>query len=243
MDTSNFQAWWDLDDVTDAHGANDLTNNNVVTFVPGLVGNAANFVGASSQYLSIADNAALSWGDIDATLGLFVNGVWSATTSIAGKWGDSGVEYLLFYDVSADRFRFAVSPDGSATTIVSADTLGAPADATWYFILCQHDSVNNLIGISVNNGTLDTAAHTTGVFNGARPFELGRNNGGGGSQYLTGLIDSAFVTKEILSADNKTFIYNAGAARAYSELAASFIPDPRLHGLNAGMMKLNGGSN
>src|SRR3990167_1102810 len=54
-------ACYDLDDATDSsENGYTLTNNNSVTFVSGLVGNAGDFVLTSSQYLSRADNADLS---------------------------------------------------------------------------------------------------------------------------------------------------------------------------------------
>ena len=65
---TNLIAYWKLDEASgtrnDSKGANHLTDNNTVTQAVGKVGNAAQFTLANSEYLSIADNADLSAGDI-----------------------------------------------------------------------------------------------------------------------------------------------------------------------------------
>ena len=40
-------------------------------------------------------------------------------------------------------------------------------------VLAQHDAAGNTIGISVNNGTLNTAALSGGPFDGGGPTSLG----------------------------------------------------------------------
>ena len=74
--TTNLEAWWKLDEESgtrdDAHGSNDLSDNNTVGFTAGKYSNAASFILANSEYLSIGDNNSLSTGDIDFTLGCWV---------------------------------------------------------------------------------------------------------------------------------------------------------------------------
>ena len=73
--TTSLIAHWNLDEASgtrvDAKGGNDLTDNNTVTQATGIVSNAGQFTAANSEYLSIADNAALSTGDIDFTIPLW----------------------------------------------------------------------------------------------------------------------------------------------------------------------------
>jgi len=54
---TNLISYWSLDDANDAHGSNDLTNNNTVTFIGGKVGNAGEFETSSEMSLSIADGS------------------------------------------------------------------------------------------------------------------------------------------------------------------------------------------
>ena len=217
-------AWWSLDEESgnaiDAWGANDLTDTNTVLFATGKVSNARDFELANVEYFTLADNTDLSTGDIDFTFGCWVNmESQAADMQIMAKWttGGNQREYRILYQQSTNRLRVAVSADGiAASGSLNADTFGAVATGTWYFVVAWHDSVNNLLGISVN-GTSDTTAYTTGVFNGTSVFDIGAF--GAGTQPFDGLIDEAFLYKKVLTADQREWLYNSGNGRAQSELA------------------------
>lgn len=212
-------AYWRLDEASgvryDSAGINHLTDNNTVTQAAGKIGNSAQFVTANSETLSVADNTALSMGDIDFTIAAWVYlDNKSVSRDIGGKWGASGqFEYLLEYDQSSDRFRWIVSNDGTAAVVVSATTFGSPSISTWYFIVAYHDSAGNVIGIKVNDGAADTTAHTTGVFNGTSAFVLGGRSSG--SAYHSGRLDETGVARRFLSGAEMTELYNAGAGKTY----------------------------
>jgi hypothetical protein len=78
--------------------ANNLTDNNTVTFVAdGKQGNAANFVSANNESLSIASNSSLVCGDIDFTFGMWIRLTDKAARYfILGKRG-AAIEYELEY--------------------------------------------------------------------------------------------------------------------------------------------------
>lgn len=216
--TDSLVAYWSLSDLTDSHGSNTLTNNNTATFTTGKVGNAANFARASSQYLSIADNAALSMGDIDFTIACWVQiGVSQTNSAIAGKWGTVG-EYLLLY--VSNRFYFSVrNLANSATANAAANTLGAPSTSTWYYIVAQHDSVNNLVKIKVNNGAWDSVAHSGGVRDGIESFAIGAYHTPSG--FWDGLVDELAIWKRCLSDAEITDLYNGGSGRDYAYIAGA----------------------
>lgn len=179
-------------------------------------GMAAQFASATSEHLSIADNAALSTGDIDFTLCAWVRlDDQAAARTVLGKYENLQKEYVI--DVVASRFRFIVSNDGSADVVLNADTLGAPSNATWYFVVAWHDSVANTINIQVNNGTADSAAHTTGVRDGTAAFAIGSLTLNG-SNYMNGRIQCVGLAKSVLSAAQRTALYNNGVALAYDQL-------------------------
>lgn len=207
----------------DSHGTNHLTKNGPILEVAGKVGNAAQLTAASSTYLSIADNASLSMGDIDFTVGAWVYLDSKPTTgTILAKTVTGSVannEYILEYLASTDRFRFRVS-NGTTQTIVSSTTFGAPSLSTWYFVVGWHDSVGNVIGISVNAGTADTAAHTVGVQDAAAAFALGANSTPAGTLF-DGRIDNAFVSKRVLTAQERTDFYNSGNGITYDQLTTA----------------------
>ena len=210
-------AHWRLEESSDtrfdAHSINHLTDNNSVGTAVGKFGSAAAFTALNQESLAIADNAALSMGDLDFTLGgwVYINvSGGSSFTGIAGKWQVSGnLEYLLYFDASV--FRFYVSANGSVPVNVAS---GTPiSGATWYFVVAWHDSVANTINLQVNNGTVASLAHSSGVFNGTASFYLGRNEEG--ATYLDGRLDSFSIWKRVLTAPERTQLYNSGNGLDY----------------------------
>lgn len=212
-DTTNLISWWELTDLTDSHGSNDLTNNNAVTFVS----DYANFVAASSQSLSHVDNADLSTGDIDyhkvVWFYLTTNGIFSLSAKGVGATG----EYLVLYnsgllDVTLTVYGAAGSSIGAATTTSNLST------GTWYMLDLYHSAADNEVGIAINGGTHITAA-TTGVpQDSTGSFNLGSRTGGS-PFYFNGRMKKESFWKEKLSDDDRAWLYNAGAGRSYSELA------------------------
>jgi len=217
------EAWWSLDELSgnalDAFGANNLTETGgTIESEEGVVNGARKIALADTEYFSIADNPALSMGDIDFTIGGLVNLASLATEmGIIGKYNysTSNREYLLEYSTATSRFVFIVSSDGTATATVVANNFGAPSDSVWHFVLCWHDSVNNTINIQVNNGLVDSVAHSAGVLNGASALNLGAFNGG---FFLDGSMDETLVAKQVFTAEERTWLYNNSKGRGIQDL-------------------------
>ena len=184
---------------------------------------AVQFTASDKAYLSIASNATLQTGDIDFEMGawVYMNSAPGNYMRIMDKLAASGnYEYELGWNNTANRFTFEVSGNGTATTQVNSDTFGAPSLNTWYFVRAYHSATDNKIYISVNNGTADSAAHTTGGYVGNSNFSIGARHSSQTS-FWDGRIDSAYFTKTISSTAEATALYNAGAGRMYSDLTAA----------------------
>lgn len=181
----------------------------------------AQFDLANNESLSIVDNAALSTGDVilqgEAWIKLDTIG---ADRDIAGKWlpiGDHR-EWRVFYDHSSLRFRFEVSATGSSTVVnVDADNLGAPAVGTRYHLIWWHDPAANTINIKVNNGTVDSQAHTGGMSDKDGAFYIGSTDGG--SVEMDGQIGPLRLWKggTVLTDAMHTWLYNGGNGRFHSD--------------------------
>lgn len=231
-----------VDDVA----ADTLTDVNTVTQATGKIGNAAQFTAANFEALSHADDATYSTGDID-----FCFAAWSYLDTIhngtiLSKYQISGNqrEYLLYYNqndhATNNRFSLSVSNNGTTITTVDANNFGAASTATWYYVIAWHDSVNNQIGISVNDSTPNTTAHTTGVFDGTAVFNIGYLLNGAAQVYpYNGRTDQvAYWKNYIPNSTERTWLYNSGTGRTYAEIAAyeasgqpmalrqSFMPKP-----------------
>lgn len=232
--TDNLISFWELEEASgtrvDAHGTYDLTDNNTVLQGSGKVGNCADFELDNSESLSVADNADLSGGDLDFTFCAWVNAEsLGAFATIAAKHNGLttvGSEWGLFFNNSgAGSFRLSLYQGVATTLSVTASTLGIPVTATWYFLVCGYDATNDLGFIQGNNGAADTGAFAGGINDTATAFRLGAVDTA--TLCWDGLIDQAGYWKRVLTADERTFLYNAGAGRAYSELASGSVVPTR----------------
>jgi len=220
---TNLISYWKLDETSgtraDSKGTNTLTDNNTVLFLTGIINNAADFESTNSEYLSLASNSTVQTGDIDFTFTAWVKleskpAVAGHIISKRGASSPSGIfEYDLRYDAKSDAFMFEVSPNGNYPTgYVISKYLGSPVIGTWYFIAAWHDSVNNILGISLNAGTANTKDYSGGAFVGTAPFQLGAASG---AEFFDGLIDEVSFWKRKLSQTEISQLYNNGAGLAY----------------------------
>lgn len=229
---ASLTGYWALGEASgnraDSHGSLTLTDFNTVGSGAGAVGTAADFEASNSEYLSAADSAAVSAGDTAFTIQVGVKlESKPGTMVIVGKW-NSGTnrEYLIYYDGGADRFAFAVN-NGVSFGGVTATNLGSPSTGTNYLIHGWHDPVNNIIGISVNAGTANTASHSAGVADTTEPFTLGRNDDGA-TNYYDGLQQHVAFWRRVLTATDRTTIYNSGTWLTYGDYE---LNDPDAGGL------------
>ena len=183
---------------------------------------AAQFTRANSESLSIGDNTDLSTGNIDFTLAAWVyldsKPGAGAFMAIAGKYVSPNREYRLIWDSVDDRFKFQVSDTGANAVTVIASTFGAPALGTWYLVKGWHDSVANTINIQINDGAVDSGAHSAGVYDGTAGFEIGAANT---SSTWDGRLMCVGFWKSVLSSTLRTTLYNYGSPLSRAQLPAT----------------------
>ena len=213
-------SYWKLDEASgtrfDSHGSNDLTDNNTVGSATGKIGNCASFIAANSEYLSHADNADLSAGDIDFTFGCWVyfDTIGTFPFIVNKGWGD-GSGWIIYVRID-DSNKLWFSCNADANTVKSA----AVSTATWYHVVVRHDSVNDLIKITLN-GTTTSASYSGGVTDDAELFILG-----GATFFLNGKIDEAFWAKRCWSDAEIDEIYNSGNGLSYDDWDAVVAGQP-----------------
>lgn len=228
---NNIVAAWRFEESSgtrfDFVGNYDLTDNNTVGVATGKVGNAASFVLANSESLSIASDAthglsaSLSGLSPDWTITgwVYLNSKLT-TQAIISKWdAASGAlkDYLLQYNNSTDRFEFVINNGDLSNNIktASADSLGSPSINTWYFIAAWYDSTQGTVNIKVNAKAVDSIANLLGIHGSATDFYIGREATSGTPYFLNGRVDAVHIWRRVLTPAERKFLYNNGNGREY----------------------------
>lgn len=211
-------SYWKLDEASgtrsDSKDSDDLTDNNTVGQTTCIITNAASFASASLRYLSIGSNSSVQAGDINWSWAFWVSlSSKAAFPRIISKNDGTNAEYEIFYRSDTDRFAVRVTKTGPTLVDQPATTLGSPALSTCYFIVVWHDATAQTINISVNNGAADsTSLAASLIAAGTGALNFGRR-AGNADQYLSGSIDEAGYWKKVLSASERTTLWNGGVGK------------------------------
>lgn len=173
------------------------------------------------EYLSIASNSTLQTGDIDFSFcgWVYLDTVSSAMTVCSKAALSSNREYD-FYITSTGKLRLTVW-DGSTTQVADVASTASLSSATWYMVTGYYDSVNNLVGVKINDNAFETSATTGNCAVSTASFAVGSNPDSGTRNYMNGRIDSLLFYKKILSSAEITWLYNSGSGRMISDLYES----------------------
>lgn len=225
--TTGLVSWWDLDETSgtryDAFGNNDLSDNNTVGYAAGVSSNAADFVATNNEYLSIADNADVSMGNITFTIGFWVYISTDATYPLVFKSTGTTSKEWYFYNVVNTGVRFYVMDDGTGSAgHYTTVTTGALSTGAWHYIMAWHKADTDIVGISLDNGTPVTNTWTAGVFDGTAPLRFGASD----AALMSGRLDEVVIYKRALTTDERTWLYNNGAGRSYADLAGGSTETP-----------------
>jgi hypothetical protein len=186
----------------DSFGSNNLTDNGSVGSAAGQVGNARSFSAASTQYFDLADNDAISTGDIDFTYfaGFYITDE-TANRPILRKGNSSYDECIILYQSGPDNLIAFMKDLGA--NVVSSGTITGNA---WHSVFVWYDSTADTWNMKVD-GVSSTP--TTGVAGGNTstpgPLEIGRSTG---PTYFNGRIDQVMMWKRVLTAGEMTTIIN-----------------------------------
>lgn len=221
-------SWWCMEESSgnalDSHGSNNLSSSGTISRTTGKIGYGRDLQIENNEFFYISSNSTLEFsGDVGMTIGC-----WSKKASAPAKTaqmlmtkarpGTIGSFYMGYGASDINSPVFGLGLNG-LTTYNNVTWNGNLSTGIWYFILAWHDPTNDIIAISVNNGTPITDAHTVGMANGtAHTFRIGAF---GASTYgwYDGLIDEAFISRRVYTADEREWLYNGGNGRTYADLS------------------------
>lgn len=220
-------AWWSFNETGgvafDRVGKNHLTEVGTVSRnTPGKIGAAMADFSGSDYFWTPGEG--LAFGDEDFSISLWINMDSLATDRvILAKYigANYSREYLLSFNATAVRFRFAVgsgADGGASVTTVDNSIIGGTGSAvpsvdTWYHIVCQHDATSNIIRIVVNNGGGNSAAHSTGVHKGITPLMIGAASDGGTP--VDGQFDALGIFRGRITDAEIATLFNSGNGREW----------------------------
>jgi RHS repeat-associated protein len=227
--TTNLISWWTLNETNatrnDSHtSGNHLADTNTVGAIAGKQGNAANFIAANSEYLSVADNPALSAGDVDfSACGWYYLKDTTADYRLFAQWDapTNNRSYQILYSPNWGNFGLQVTPDGVSNTATLIWGGASPTANQWYYVCAWHDAVANRIGIQVNNGTTTSAAYSAGVYDSQASIVIGAGFINPAPIYSNIYADEVVFYKRVLTAGERTWLYNNGTGRTYTDLSGS----------------------
>jgi len=210
-------AFWNLDEESgtryDEIGDNDLNDINTVLCGTGKINNAALLDSTNLEYLSIADNDDLSFGDENFTLAIWVkayqNNIYNACLQKGVGATASQTEYSINVSSSPFRHTFEVS-DGTTITRLRSDSVQVLN--RWQCIVAWHNTDTDSLYIVVNGGLVKRGYATSHPRDHIDLFKLGRYTN---TRYFDGLIDLVGIwgrcptyTNGYAMADS---IYNGGS--------------------------------
>jgi hypothetical protein len=220
----NLVSYWKLDEAAgqrnDSHGTNHLTDNNTVTQAAGKLGNAAQFVTANSEFLSIPDNNSLDFTTA-FTLSVWLYFDAFPRQTIASKWLYSSQSSWALESQSAINLALWI-----AAGVVDGGTGGRQCNpgfvaSTWHHVIVVYDGSQSseqdrvafyIDGVFKANTNIGPTAAS--LPNSASDFDLG----GGwyfGAVKFGGRMDAVGLWNRALTAGERTFLYNGGAGIDY----------------------------
>jgi hypothetical protein len=220
---ANLVSIWQMEDVSDPIGGNDLTNVNSVGFISGKNNNAGEFVRESEKYLSIADAEQVG---LDPS-GSFTISCWVYLDSlniyqdIITKFNSTGDQRSFFCRVSnGNKIQFYLSTDGISWKTV--DSSNSISNGAWYHVVIRFTASSSIAVFLNNTKTQNTTSIPATMYNGTAGFLIGSNETGETTEnWLDGNIDEVYFWNTALSDSAIAALYNSGTG-----LFISDIPQP-----------------
>jgi hypothetical protein len=195
---------------SDSTGLNALTDNNTVVGSAGKIGNAADFVAASLEFLSRIDtDNSLDGGDTDFTFSLWLKTTAVVQSAIFTK--SNATDYALDM-VAAGTLRWEMTSYAQFAQPVTVIN-----DGNWHHVACWHTASTGILSIAIDNGTVTNSLALGSYTTDNNPFLIGFNNVG---TYFTGSVDEMGRWSRLLTVAERTSLYNGGTGITYPFVGA-----------------------
>lgn len=224
----NLLAHWSLDEAS-GNRADDSGNSR--TMLPynapgnqtGKISNAVDIEVASGTgkylyYDDVASNLACPSGSsITVACWVYLDTSTAPEGFPLSRWGGTG-DWALSIDATGKVYGLVES---GSTDTAAATPAGTVTTSAWYYIVGWYDhtvGANGTVYVQVNNGTVYSKALATAKGNGARYVVIGDLSHtlvAYGS--MDGAVDEAAIWRGVLTAEQRTALWNGGAGLAYAD--------------------------
>lgn len=232
---TTYPTWTNKVNVSSA-SACDLTVVNAPGRTAGLVENGmgmSSTFNGSTQLLSVADNASLRSGSKSFSLVAWANQTDTTSRYVFGKIKSATNEREWYVATSAggNRLTAEASASGAAPYAVSLTTGIILAQNTWHLAYFEYNAATQKLGLSADAGALAVSAGTTAsIFGGTATFDVASINGAGSGAAWLGSIDAVAYWNRVLTANERTALYNAGAGVSWplTPLVGNLLDSPKM---------------
>lgn len=198
----------------DSHGSITLADPTSVGSTAGKYSqNAAVFVSSSSNRLTAADSASLSFGNESFAISCWIRLQSLASQNFVTKWNNSSNLREFRFHMVGSKFQWEVTSN-PASAGGTVDSASFPSTGVWYWVYMYHDAASDVLGISVDNGTPSTTSYSLGCNDSTSEFWVGGR--ASGSTYADAHIQQVAIWRGLKSTDDRTAIYNSGNGLAYA---------------------------
>jgi hypothetical protein len=216
---TGLEAYYKLGNVNDFLGAVNMTNNGAATFVAAKVGDGVNLVRALSQFLSVNNRLGYSGGAYS------INGWFNpASQPSAGQFyslfavfetaNDTGLSAAYHNDAGTMKLQAVRTRHGIADQ--GPDVTQTLSTGTAYMVTITYDGTN--VRLYVNNSLIGTVAASGNGNAGSNDLAaIGNWFAEVNSFYANGVLDEVSFHSKVLSAQERTDLYNGGAGQTMIE--------------------------
>ena len=224
---TNLTAWWSLDEAegvrADSHGGHSMSVVGTdPARVDGLVAGAAQ--NDKNGFLHNSDALWASWGDFSAAIWFYPTKSFDYTNLMACLLNPIGGLRSWLIDILMGELKFSIarSSDGFFETVKVPGVL--PLNQ-WHLAAVRWQASTQTAGVSLDGGAFIEAVLPASMRQGAYPIVLGTPSNGFSTYNFDDPLDEAAIWRDYLLTDEDvTWLYNAGAGRSYADFAEEFGP-------------------
>ena len=220
-------SFWSMDETSgsrqDSIGSNHLSVSGSVSTADGVRGSgdtAAAFTGSGALVASDSASLSIPGGGAHCLFGWVKVASNSGTQFMAAKWDAAGAASLE-YAISLQGGTVYGQNGGSA---YSNAAVSPPAAGSWMFQILWRDPADGKVRMQLNNGAVAVSSSASNPSDTSTPFAFGQAGSNSIGRATMTMQRWGWIKGDILTAEEREWLYNSGQGRTLAELQAAATP-------------------